>query len=60
MAFFRKKVFVFSDTLLTANNYHKSISNINKGQAGASVVEGKESQLLFLLLPSVRVFSFLS
>lgn len=50
------KVLIFPDTL-TARSDHKSISNIKKGQAGASVVEGEESQLLFLL--SVRVFSFL-
>lgn len=50
------KVLIFPDTL-AARSDHKSIFNIKKGQAGASVVEGKGSQLLFLL--SVRVFSFL-
>lgn len=50
------KVLIFPDTL-AARSDHKSTFNIKKGQAGASVVEGKGSQLLLLL--SVRVFSFL-
>lgn len=54
-----QKVHIFPNIPLTNSSYHKSIFNIKRGQAGASVVEGKESQLLFLLLLSVRVFSCL-
>lgn len=57
-AFFRGKIPYLSDTLsaITTNLF----LIYKKGQAGASVGEEKESQLLFLLLPSTRVFSFLS